>query len=242
MAQQPTIISSYAEGQHAADLEKTVSRLSADSQWRDLSTIIIVPAGGSVPTRIVASWWGLMMPPNNKSVRLFAQGMEVGQAYSACIESILRHPELKDWKYVLTLEHDNLPPGDGLIKLLVRMEAHPEFDAIGALYFTKGPGGVAQIWGDPNDKQLNFRPQPPRLDGGLQECCGTGMGFTLFRLAMFKDERLRRPWFKTAASREEGAFSQDLWFWHDARKFGHRCCIDTSCKVGHYDSQADQLW
>jgi len=24
-----------------------------------------------------------------------------------------------------------------------------------------------------------------------------GQGFTMFRLAMFKDERLRKPWFKT---------------------------------------------
>ncbi len=239
---QPTIISAYDGGRHNADLDATVSRLDQSSQWRDLSTIIIVPAGASVPTRVVSSWLNLMMPPNNRVTRLFAVGMEVGQAYSACIESILRHPELSTWKYVLTLEHDNMPPADGLVKLLERAEANPQFTAIGGLYFTKGHGGVAQIWGDPDDHPINFRPQKPNLDGSLKECCGTGMGFTLFRLEAFKDERLRKPWFKTTASRDEGSFSQDLYFWHDARKFGHRAAIDCGVKVGHFDSVNDQVW
>lgn len=239
---QPAIISSYDGGRHAADLDQTISRLDRAAQHHDLSTIIIVPSLGSVPTRVVATWLGLMMPPNNRICRLFADGMEVGAAYSACLESIQRHPDLSTWKYVLTLEHDNMPPPDGLLKLLTRAEEHPEFTAIGGLYFTKGIGGVAQIWGDPNDHPVNFRPQKPALDGSLVECCGTGMGFTLFRLAAFKDTRLRRPWFKTAASREEGAFSQDLYFWHDARKWGHRAAVDCSVKVGHYSSSDGIVW
>lgn len=238
----PTIISSFDGGRHASDLEQTVKRLGKGAAWRDLSTIIIVPAAGSVPTKVVASWMNMMSPPNNKVTRMFAMGMEVGIAYSSCIEAILSHPDLGRWKYVLTIEHDNIVPSDGFVKLLERMEDHPEMDAIGGLYFTKGPGGVAQIWGDPDEHPTNFRPQKPLLDGGLKECCGTGMGFTLFRLAMFRDERLRKPWFKTTASREEGAFSQDLYFWHDARKFGRRCAIDCSVKVGHYDVGEDFVW
>jgi hypothetical protein len=239
---QPTIISSYDAGRHAADLAQTVSRLDQEAQWRDLSLLVIVPAGGSVPTRVVSAWWNLMMPPNNRSVKLFAVGMEVGVAYSACIESILANPVLAGWRYILTLEHDNIPPADGVVQLLKTAEANPEFAAIGGLYFTKGPGGVAQIWGDPSEHALNFRPQPPLLNGGLKECCGVGMGFTLFRLEMFKDPRLRRPWFKTAASATEGAYSQDLYFWADARKWGHRCAVDCGVRVGHYDSEGDVIW
>jgi hypothetical protein len=59
------------------------------------------------------------------------------------------------------------------------------------------------------------------------------MGFTCFRLDMFKDERLRRPWFVTQT--DGGVSTQDLYFWGDARKHGYRCAIDTSIKVGHYD-------
>lgn len=238
----PTIISSYDPGIHGSDLEKTITRLDQDAQWRDLSTIILTPAGGTVPTRVVASWLGLMKPPNNKSCHLWAVGTEVGEAYSRMIEGILDHPDLSNWKYVLCIEHDNIPPADGMVKLLRQMEAHPEYAAIGGLYFTKLHGGVPQIWGDPREMPLNFRPQKPDPNGGLVECCGTGMGFTAFRLSMFKDKRLRKPWFKTTASAQEGAYSQDLYFWSDARQHGFRCAIDCGVRVGHYDLSSDMVW
>lgn len=238
----PTIISSYDPGIHGADLEKTITRLDQDAQWRDLSTIILTPASGSVPTRVVASWLGMMKPPNNKTCHLWAVGTEVGEAYSRMIEGILDHPDLSNWKYVLCIEHDNCPPADGMVKLLREMEARPEYSAIGGLYFTKGHGGVAQIWGDPREMPLNFRPQRPDAGGGLVECCGTGMGFTLFRLAMFKDKRLRRPWFKTTSSAQEGSYSQDLYAWSDFRQHGHRCAIDCSVRVGHWDESNNLMW
>lgn len=241
---EPLIISSYDGGKHNADLDKSISRLSADAQYRDLSTVIVIPALKSVPTKVVASWLNLINPPNNKVARLFAMGMEVGEAYSRTIEAILCHPELKNWKYLLTLEHDNIPPQDGFIKLLARMESDEgkPFAAIGGLYFTKGPGGVAQIWGDPYDMPLNFRPQRPK-EGELMECCGTGMGFTLFRMSTFKDEKMPKPWFKTTASTSEGVQSQDLYFAKNARKYGgYRFAIDCSVKVGHYDPDNDMVW
>jgi hypothetical protein len=92
---------------------------------------------------------------------------------------------------------------------------------------------VAQIWGDVKDPVVNFRPQKPDPAGGLVECHGTGMGFNVWRLDMFKDERLRKPWFVTQT--ENGVSTQDLYFWSEARKYGYRCAIDCSVKVGHYD-------
>ena len=68
------------------------------------------------------------------------------------------------------------------------------------------------------------------------------MGFNLWRLSMFKDPKLRKPWFKTLASGTEGIGTQDLYFWGDARKHGHRCAIDCSVKVGHYDHVGDICW
>jgi hypothetical protein len=53
---------------------------------------------------------------------------------------------------------------------------------------------------------------------------------------MFKDGRLRRPWFKTQAD-AGGVATQDLYFWGDARKYGFRCAIDCSVKVGHHDHE-----
>ena len=238
----PQIISSYAAGQHNDDLTATITRLSADRSYKDLSTIIIVPAFDKVPTKAVAAWWNLYAPPNQKLYKLFALGMEVGDAYSRTIEGILANPELSSCRYILCLEHDNIPPPDGLVRLLARAEDHPEFAAIGGLYFTKGPGGVAQIWGDAKDPILNYRPQRP-IPGQLVECCGTGMGFTLFRMDIFKDPKVRRPWFKTTnGATGEGMQTQDLYAWGDFRKHGYRCAIDCSVLVGHYDCAADFTW
>jgi hypothetical protein len=238
---QPQIIAAYDQGVHNKDMSSTITRLEREGAYKDLSTVIIIPALGSIPTKAVASWWNMMTPPNQKVAKFFAVGMEVGAAYSQTIEGILADPNLSTWKYILTLEHDNIPPPDGLLKLLETAEAHPEFAAIGGLYFTKGPGGVAQIWGNVNEAPLNFKPQKPVL-GSLVECNGTGMGFTLFRMAMFKDPKLRRPWFKTAASQTEGVYTQDLYAWTDFKKHGYRAAIDCTVRVGHYDQGSDVTW
>jgi len=231
-------------GKHNANLEASIARVESSSAWKKLDTIILVPAGTSVPTKVVASWWNLYSSPNNQLYRMFAVGMEVGAAYSQAIEAILGHPDLSKFKYILTLEHDNIPPADGLVKLQQQLEAHPEYDCIGGLYWTKGEGGVPQIWGDPRDATTNYRPQPP-VPGQLVECCGTGMGFNLWRLDMFKDPDLRKPWFKTQT--EGGIATQDLYAWNDFRRHGYRCAIDCSVHVGHYDLEGkfgppDTVW
>jgi hypothetical protein len=224
------------QGAHNADLGKTRARLLQAGSWRKQRVIVIIPAASMIPAPVYLSHMNLGFPPNNGVYRHLALGQEVGEAYSMAIEQVLAHPELRDWEFVLCMEHDNCPPSDGVIRLVQRMEEHPEFSAIGGLYFTKGPGGCAQIWGDPKDPITNFRPQLPDPAGGLVECCGTGQGFTLFRLSMFKDQKLRRPWFKTTSG-AAGWSTQDLYLWSDARKFGYRCAIDCGVRVGHFDAE-----
>lgn len=238
----PQIVS-YDFGRHNEDLEKSASRIIEGASWKKQRVIVLLPAGQSIPTKVALSHWNLMFPPNQAVYRMACIGMEVGEAYSHAIEQILGNPELSQWEYILTIEHDNIPPPDGLVKLIEQMDKHPEYSCIGGLYWTKGEGGVPQIWGDPKDPVLNFRPQPPDPAGGMVECCGTGMGFNLWRLSMFKEHNLRKPWFKTLNGSEgNGIGTQDLYFWGDARKYGHRCAIDCSVKVGHYDVQNDMTW
>ena len=237
----PQLVVQDFGGVQNADLATTRLRLIKGGSWRKQRVVVVLPAADLIPAKVALSQWNLIFPPNNGVVRLLALGMEVGDAYSSAIESVLAHPELSGWEYVLTMEHDNAPPPDGLLKLLADMEAHPEFACIGGLYFTKGEGGVAQIWGDPKDPVQNFRPQPPDPNGGLVECCGTGMGFNLWRMSMFKDQRLPRPLFQTKASRE-GIGTQDLAFWASARKYGYRAAIDCGVRVGHLDFATDMMW
>jgi hypothetical protein len=228
-------------GLNNGDIGKTRTKLDKSKAWKRQRIIVILPAGDSIPAKVALTHWNLMFPPNNGVMRMLAVGMEVGEAYSTAIEQILQHPELSQWEYILTLEHDNMPPAWGVIRLLELMEANPKYDCIGGLYFLKGEGGCAQIWGDPKDPILNFRPQLPDLNGGLVECCGTGMGFNLWRLKMFKDKKLRRPWFKTIAGKE-GVGTQDLYAWSDFRKHGYRCAIACDVKVGHYSLENDTVY
>lgn len=241
----PQIVITDLAGIHNSNLDETRARLIKGGSWRHQRIVVILPAADTIPAKVALSHWNMAFPPNNGVVRILAQGMEVGDAYSTAISNILSEPNLAQFEYILTLEHDNAPPADGVLKLVEQLEVHPELACVGGLYFTKGPGGVAQIWGDPSDKNINFRPMPPDPKGGLVECCGTGMGFNLFRLSMFKDARLRKPWFKTQTV--GGVSTQDLYFWGDARKYGYRCAIDCSVKVGHYDltgmfGQPDTMW
>ena len=225
-------IQGYDPGFHNKDPELTRGRLVRGASWKKQRIVVLIPSSDLIHAQVVLSWMNLMFPPNQMVHRIIVTGEEVGKAYSDTIEAILAHPELKTWEYILTIEADNLPPPDGVVKLLAQMEAHPELHCIGGLYFTKGSNGVAQIWGDPADPVLNFRPQVPRQNQ-LVECCGTGMGFNLFRISMFQDTRLPRPLFKTKASKEEGVGTQDLAFWSAARPLGYRCAIDCSITVGH---------
>lgn len=227
-------------GIHNSNLETATARILRGGSWKKQRVILLMPAGKMIPFRVAMSMRAVMFPPNQSAHIMGAEGDEVGIAYSNAIQNILSHPDLSTWEYILTMEHDNLPPADGLVKLIESMDARPDLACIGGLYWTKGPAGVPQIWGDPHDPILNFRPQPPRA-GEIVECCGTGMGFNLWRLSMFKDERLRRPWFKTVAG-EGGMMTQDLYFWSDARKYGYRCAVDCRVLVGHLDVDNNIVW
>lgn len=242
----PQIIATHDPGYHNSDLKKTSVRLLEGGSWKKQRVIVLLPAPATMSTKVALSHWGLAFPPNQAVHRMLATGMEVGHAYSAAIENILASP-LNDWEYLLTIEADNVPPPDGVVKLIKQMEMHPEYACIGGLYFCKGPEGCAHIWGDPSDPVLNFRPQVPK-PGELVECCGTSMGFNLWRLSLFKDQRLQKPWFRTLdGSDGKGIGTQDLAFWGDARKYGYRCAVDCSVLVGHHDLEgkfgpADFMW
>lgn len=238
---EPKIIVGGDLGLHNSDLEKSRERLKTGRQYQNLSTVMIVPTRGMISARVVESWMGLMTPMNNAFIRLFVSGMEVGDAYNSGIELILGNEGLSNFKYLLTVEEDNIPPPDGLLKLL---ESIGDYAAVGGLYWTKGDGGQPMIYGDPTGI-LSFQPQIPIPDT-VQECNGLGMGFTLFNLDVFRDERIPRPWFKTVQewSPDGGARmgTQDLYFFANARKAGWKVASDNRVKVGHYDYEADVIW
>lgn len=221
-----------------------VERLEKHKSYRDLSTIIICPTRGMISARIVQSWQGLIKPMNQKVIGpIFMEGMEVGEAYNEAIKMILENEELKKFKFILTLEEDNAPPADGLVKLY---ESIDDYDAVGGLYWTKGEGGQPMCYGDPAQLPVNFIPQIPHPKA-ITPCNGLGMGFTLFRVEMLKDKRFDYGnWFKTKQELDKNGgmqvYTQDLWFFQRARELGYKFACDSRVRVGHYDAANQIMW
>ena len=238
----PAIIVPDTAGIHNAS--DYTARLEKEKTYRDLSTIIVCPTRGMIPARIVQSWQSMIRPMNQKVVGpIFMEGMEVGEAYNQVITMILENPELSKFKFLLTLEEDNAPPIDGLLKLY---ESIDDYDAVGGLYWTKGETGQPMCYGNPADMPLNFIPQIPAPDT-VTPCNGLGMGFTLFRLEMFRDERFDAGnWFKTkqevAPNGMAQVYTQDLWFFQKAHELGYKVACDARVKVGHYDAANQIMW
>lgn len=217
-------------------------KLISGTTYKDNSTIIIVPTRGMVHHRVVSAWQNVLGPMNQKRAMLFASGDEVGKAYCRMIEFILGHPELSKWKYILTLEDDNLPPPDAHIRLLESIE-DTKVDAVSGIYFTKGEYNMPMAYGDPKlfeRGELEFRPRDVRAavtQGHIMEVNGIAMGCALWRMDLFRD--VPGPWFVTEADYEEGkgsrAFTQDLFFCNRARRAGKRFAVDFRVRVGHLD-------
>jgi hypothetical protein len=220
--------------------EQRQQTLSRRSFHRDLSTAIVIPTRGQIPARVYESHMSMIFPPNQKRTLLVVAGMEVGAAYDFAIRCMLDHPDLAKWRYILTVEEDNLIPPTAVADLLGAAD-DGDWDVLGGLYWTKGEMGVPQLWGDPDSAEENYRPQLPDEHGGIVRVNATGMGFTVFRLDIFR--RLPEPWFVTQAG-PDGMWTQDLWFFHQARQagLGLKVGVHSGVKIGHLDVGTGIVW
>lgn len=210
----------------------------AKSSYRDNSMVVICPLRSPmIHKRVVEAWQGIEWPMNGKRAMFLVTGSEVGSAYDDQVADILGHPDLGKWRYVLTLEDDNIPPPKAVTMLTEAIEAGP-FDAVGGLYFTKGEIGMPQCYGDPEHYartgELEFRPRDivsAVKQGHIVPCNGIAMGCSLYRMSLFRE--LPRPWFRTTAQS-----TQDLHFCSNAVRAGKRFAVDCRVRVGHLDIQS----
>lgn len=207
------------------------------AEWAELGhyknndTIWVTPTRGKCFTRVAFSWCNVIAAPNSKLVRMCIEGYEVGEAYNQALIQILSTPILASFKYILCVEEDNTPPSDGLLKLIQSIQ---KYDGVSGLYWLKGPDGCPQIWGDPKEP-FTYQPQPIREE--VQEANGLGMGFTLFRLDMFRNAGFQfGKWFKTFAEGSQVS-TQDLYFCKRAAELGYKFAVDCRVKVGHVDDE-----
>ncbi len=225
-------------GFHNDKVDMAKARLIKGATYRDCSTVCLMPTRTETELlhyKVADAYRCLMVPMNQGFYPMRLAGMEVADAYNVAIESILADPQLAKMKFVLTYESDNVPPPDGLIKLIESISGGP-WAGVGGLYWTKGEAGVPMIYGHPKSLDTSFTPQIPEMDQ-VQECRGIAMGFTLWDMKMFKDKRLGPPWFKTVqehtAWQGGRASTQDLHWCEKAAEFGYRFAVDTRVRVGH---------
>lgn len=218
-------------GYHNENFTQSVERLHRGQTYRDLSTIWVTPSRGSLKCKVVSNWMGLQKPMNQPVIGpIFFENDEVGVAYQKAFDAILGDPNLSKFKYILSVEEDNLPPSDGLLKLY---DSIKNYDCVAGLYWTKGENGQPMLYGDPSVMPRNFVPQVPKIDT-VQHCNGLGMGFNLWKIDSFRTKLkdMPKPWFKTVQDKTS-SFTQDLWFFNEAAKYGYKVACDTKVKVGH---------
>lgn len=267
--------------------------------FRDLSTIIIIPTRGVqeekkthicskcktkseyISTTVngmspifVEAWKRLIKPMNVPVLEMVVQGMEVGVAYSTAIENILANPALNKFKYILTVEDDNIipfmPNTQGPLMMLYDDIEKFKLDVVGGLYWTKGNPSMPLLYGDPRKKReapegmfkVRFpaKKQKPKrygklnddgsdwTDGEIVLCNGSGMGFTLFKMDIFKDSRLKKPFFETISDHGTNEkpgirqYTQDLQGMERIRELGYKIAIDTRVKIGHLDVKSGIIY
>jgi hypothetical protein len=227
-------------GSHNSDLKSSAERIKKGNGYRDLSTVWVTPTREHhLDAQVVfQSWDSVVKPQNQQFLKICIGNAEVADAYNAAVELILcRDKYPTPWKYMLTVETDNLPPKDGLMRLY---ESVDKYDIIGGLYWMKGEGGNPHIYGNP-DEPGTFRPQVP-LENAVQPCNMVAMGFTLFNLDVFR--KVKAPWFKTSTADDNQEFTQDGYFFKKAHDEGVklRVACDTRVKVGHIDFKTRKIW
>jgi len=228
-------------GGHNEHLEESIERVKKSGMYKDLSTVIICPTRGTFPTRVVQSWMKLQRPLNhNVYGPIFAESMQVDKAYNALVNYVVNSKLLGRCKYILTMEEDNLPPVDGLLRLYESMD---EYDVVGGLYWGKYEDGFPMIFGNPENGYLDSAAQTPKT-GEVQRCNALGMGFTLFKTEIFRD--IEEPWFETVEGVDERGverkMTQDFYFFRKAAQKGYKFAVDNRILVGHYDSKNDKVW
>lgn len=251
--------------------DKHYQQLPRGKTFKDLSTVIVTPVRGQVAERreiecphcgmmgeqevavtngiampVVRSWERMIRPMNQPITTLDASGYEVGDAYESAVQTILEGDYTKNFQYVLFLEDDVvvpwMPNTKGPLWQLYERIADG-YDVANGLYWTKGLHAMPLIFGDPEKGTDNFEAITDGWEpGDVVECNGAGMGFSLWKLDIFRDKRFKRPWFKTMQTVGEGVMTQDLYAYKKIRELGYRVCVDTGIRCGHYSAHDQEIY
>lgn len=225
------------------------------NSYVDMSTIIVIPTLGMMHHKPVSSLLTLAAPPNQKRAMLIVEGDEVGEAYEKAVDAILNDPELSSFKYIMSIEDDNVVPPMAHLQLLQSI-IHHNFDAMSGLYFAKGEFGFPMAFGDPvvwrEQKIFDCKPRDvceAVSKDEVMEVNAIAMGCAVWRLESLKALKKldpSKPLFKTWQEHSGTVFlgqTQDMYISQRIRQeLGGRIGVDCRVKVGHCDSKTGEVW
>lgn len=245
--------------------------------YRDMSVVMVCPTRGGkpkdwkrpngepaepvgmIPDLVHQSLIALQKPPNHPVASRFIRGDEVGRGYNRAIQSILDDPQLRNFAWVLTHEDDNILPANALLCLL-QTAFKGGFDAVGGLYYMKGPHAIPMAFGRPGQVDaagsMDFTPRNlteailaanDLSDGNTEYVVpvnGLACGCTLWRLDLFRE--IQAPWFTTFTRFDNHgtieAMTQDIAFCKKLVDAGKTLAVDCRVRVGHLDVNDGQVY
>ncbi len=156
----------------------------------------------------------LAMPPGHAQIEVFADGMEVGVARCAAVQSA-RDAGLK---YLFFIDWDTLLPPDALLKLSYHLDNNPDYDIASGLYVMKTIPTFPLLWKEWNQGVFFDWTLGDVIREGV---VGIPMGCCLLRLSLFDKlpHTPENPWFQTVnkpvfCGGQWGRMmmTEDLWF------------------------------
>lgn len=207
-----------------------------NGEVKNLSTVSVFRTRGMVPASVMQVWGALITPMNHRYASVIQTGKAADEALNGGVEFVLSDKNVANFKYILFMDDDNLPPVDGLLTLL---ETISDYDGISGLYVTKTQPHWPLILGDPKD--LNDY-TPRSYSSGIHECNAMGMGFVLIKIDVFR--QMEPPWFKMIERPVPGIrrMQEDIFFFRQARANGFRFAVNAGVKVGHLDTQNGMVY
>lgn len=140
------------------------------------------------------------------------------------------------WERLVVMEHDMIPPEDGLS----RMASYgPDKHIVCAMYFQHYPPHLAIAMGPKNDGTDRVVPIGPDIvrvmaaTPALYEVSAVGMGFTAIHRDVLEQWDKSVPMFKT-----DGDMSHDVWFCMRAREQGFNVFVDSAIQSDHLTEAA----
>ena len=157
--------------------------------------------------------------------------VEIASARNACIDLALRN----NVDYFFWMDDDTQCPPDTIVRLLDRLEKHPDIHMISPKYYVRGYPYKLMAFEvvSPLEWQLiDDKKMVPDADG-LVRCAAIGNGCTLTRMSVFKElivSKANREWYRTGKHHTEDAF-----FCAKAKSVipEFTCAIDTTFTAKH---------